>query len=260
MPRTHPLVAFARRHKRGLTILGSLIALFVLVNYVLLPVYVNHGSRLEVPRVIGMTFEVAAAALDSAGLQSVDAGTRPDPTYPAGAVIFQNPLPGAIVKEGRRVYLTISGGEALVSVPLLRGKSLRDARFALERNGLKLGEAAYEYSETFPENTIIDQSRIADSRVGRGSSVRVTVSRGRTMSQIPVPAVVGKTLAEAEKVLAAAGLKIGIVTYQPSFDLLPNTVVDQFPRAGDPVSPGHEIDLFVVKVGKPVEEIQPPTQ
>jgi beta-lactam-binding protein with PASTA domain len=72
--------------------------------------------------------------------------------------------------------------------------------------------------------------------------------------------VVGKTLAEAEKILAATGLKVGIVTYQPSFDLLPNTVVDQFPRAGDPVTPGQEIDLFVVKVGKPTDEIQPPTE
>jgi serine/threonine-protein kinase len=238
----------------------SLVALFLAMNYVVLPVYVNHGSRLEVPRVVGLTLDAAKGSLDSAGLQAVDAGTRPDPTYPAGAVVFQNPLPGAIVKEGRRVYLTVSGGEPLVSVPLLRGKSVRDARFALERNGLKLGEAVYEYSETFPENTIIDQSRVADSRVSRGSFVRVTVSRGRSLSQIPVPSVVGKTLAEAEKILAATGLKVGIVTYQPSFDLLPNTVVDQFPRAGDPVTPGQEIDLFVVKVGKPTDEIQPPTE
>jgi beta-lactam-binding protein with PASTA domain len=258
MARTGSLVRFSRKHRKGLLILASLFALFLLMNYIALPVYVNHGSRLVVPRVVGMTMEQAKNTLDSASLQAVESETRPDPRYPAGTVIHQNPFPGAVVKDGRRIYLTISGGEQQVTVPLLRGKSVRDARFALERNGLKLGAITYEYSETFPENTIIDQTFSADARIARGATVQVTVSRGRSLDKIPVPSVVGKTLSEAQKILSEAGLKIGIITYQPSFDLLPNTVVDQFPRPDETAKSGQEIDLFVVKVGKPTEEIEPP--
>jgi serine/threonine-protein kinase len=138
---------------------------------------------------------------------------------------------------------------------LLRGKSVRDARFALERNGLKLGATTYDYSESFPENTIIDQSAAADSRIPKGAFIGVTVSKGRASQEITVPSVVGKSLSEAETILKTAGLKVGIVTSQPSFELLPNTVVDQFPRAGEPAKVGQEIDLFVVRVGKPKEEI-----
>ncbi len=252
------LLTPTKRKIRALWILGSLLALFLLFNYVLLPMYVNHGSRHTVPRVIGLPAEEAKTVLDTAKLVAIQGETRPDPSYPAGTVTAQNPLPGAIVKEGRRVYLSISGGEVLVGVPVLRGKSTRDARFALERNGLKLGDIGYEFSDTFPENTIIDQSVRADAKVNRGTLVGVIVSRGRGDQEIAVPSLIGKTLTEAEKILQASGLKVGIVTSQPSFELLPNTIVDQFPRPGENAKVGTEVDLFVVKVGKPTDEIRKP--
>jgi serine/threonine-protein kinase len=245
-----------RKYPRISWTLTGLLLLFLTLNYVALPIYVNHGSRLSVPRVVGLTVEEASAQLSGSSLVPVQAETRPDPNHPAGVVVYQNPLPGAVVKEGRRVYLTVSGGEIMVPVPLLRGKSLRDARFALERQGLRLGAIAYDFSETFPENTIIDQTVQADARVTKGKPVGVTVSKGKGDQEIAIPNVVGKTLTEAERALKGVGLKIGIVTAQPSFDLLPNTVVDQFPRAGETGKAGQEIDLFIVKAGRPTEEIK----
>jgi beta-lactam-binding protein with PASTA domain len=51
---------------------------------------------------------------------------------------------------------------------------------------------------------------------------------------------------------------VGNITYQLSYELIPNTVVEQFPRAGETVTGGQKVDLFVVKVGRPTEEIQVP--
>jgi serine/threonine-protein kinase len=110
----------------------------------------------------------------------------------------------------------------------------------------------------FPENTIIDQSIRADTKVPKGTKVSITVSQGKLTEATSVPQLAGKTLSEAEKILAGAGLRLGNVTYQQSFDLLPNTVVDQFPRVGEPIQLGQKVDLFVVQVGKPTEEIQIP--
>ncbi len=253
-----PLTRFAQKHRKGLLILGGFIGFFILVNYIILPIYVNQGSRLAVPRVVGLTLDQAKSTLDSARMQAIEAESRPDPAHPAGTVISQMPLPGAVVKEGRRIYLAVSGGEVMVAVPLLRGKSTRDARFALERNGLRLGSVGSDYSESFPENTVMDQSVPAERKLAKGSVVGITVSRGKSLQETSIPLVVGKTLAEAQKLLTSAGLKVGIVTYQPGFDLLPNTVVDQFPRAGEPGRPGQEVDLFVVKVGQPSVEFKSP--
>jgi serine/threonine-protein kinase len=91
----------------------------------------------------------------------------------------------------------------------------------------------------------------------RGARVNITVSSGATAAGgVSVPDLVGKTVTEAEKALQAQGLNVGNITYQLSYELIPNTVVEQFPRAGESVPPGKKIDLFVVKVGRPTEEIQ----
>ncbi len=255
MPARFPL-AFFRRHAILSWTLGAFLGLCLLLNYVILPLYVNHGSRQSVPAVVGLPLDRARGVLDSASLVAVESDTRPDPDLPAGVVVSQNPAASSMVKEGRRVYLTISGGEAQVFVPLLRGRSMREARFTLERHGLRLGEVTYVPSEEFPDNTIVDQSSSADAKIPKGSRVSITVSSGSATGETTVPAVGGKSMGEAEKILQAAGLRRGQVTYQSSFDLVPNTVVDQFPRAGEPAKRGDAVDLFVVTPGRPAEEIQ----
>ena len=210
-----------------------------------------------VPSVVGMPLSDAQQALRLNGLEAVEADTLPDSRIATGSVLSQNPLPEAVVKSGRRIYLTISGGEPTARVPQLRGRSARDAKFSLERSGLTLGRVVYATSELYPENTIIDQSVEQGSNVAKGSSIGITVSQGRALGQTPVPDIVGKSVSEAERLLSQRGLKLGNIAYQSSFDLLPNTVVDQFPRAGDSVAVGHAIDLFVIKAGRPKEEIEP---
>ncbi|HTY02023.1 MAG TPA: PASTA domain-containing protein [Bacteroidota bacterium] len=235
------------------------IVFLLLLNYIILPFIVKHGKTLSVPAVVGIPVDSAKLTLSGNGLVAVEAETRPDPDYPAGTVTSQNPVPGSIVKQGRHVYLTISGGEGQVFVPSLRGRTLRDARFALERYGLRMGGVSFATSPTFPENTIIDQTVAQNTRVQRGAEVGVVVSMGTDSLQIVVPQVTGKSTTEAERILMAAGLKIGNVTLQPNFDLLPNSVVDQFPRAGERAARGQAVDLFVVQAGsRPTEEIQPP--
>jgi serine/threonine-protein kinase len=236
----------------------SALGLFVLLNSFVLPWYVNHGETQHVPNVVRLTLDSAKNVLQSQDLVPVEAETRPDPRAPAGTVVGQNPEPDAVVKNGRRVYLTISGGESQVLVPALRGRSVRDAKFTLERTGLRLGDVQYSASDAYPEGTIIDQSVQAGLKVTKGVYIRVVVSRGKELQQTTVPDFTGKTLAEVERMIIQQGLKLGNITYQASFDLIPNTVVDQFPRGGDSVPKGQAIDLFVIKAGKPREEIEHP--
>jgi serine/threonine-protein kinase len=172
--------------------------------------------------------------------------------------VLQNPPADAVVKHGRRIYLTVSGGEVEVTVPSLRGRSLRDARFALERNGLTLGSIGHDTSALYPANTVMTQSIPPNQKATKGSVVSVTISKGGLLPECVVPNVVGVILSEAERQLAAAGVSPGKISYQPSADLLPNTVIDQYPRAGETVARGHAVDLFVTRAGTPVDEIPLP--
>jgi len=152
----------------------------------------------------------------------------------------------------------MSGGEVQVVVPALRGRSVRDAKFTLERSGLRMGDVPYAASNAYPVGTIVDQSVQPGLKVSKGTAVTISVSRGKELQEASVPDFTGKTVSEVERIIAQQGLKLGNITYQASFDLIPNTVVDQFPRAGESVPQGQAIDLFVIKAGKPHEEIQVP--
>ncbi|MDH4070594.1 MAG: PASTA domain-containing protein [Ignavibacteria bacterium] len=228
---------------------GGLVLLFLLFDFVVMPWYVDLGTTQEVPSVTGQPLVEAQGLLTQSGLQPVESETKSDPRAPIGTVVAQNPQAGALVKPGRRIYLTVSGGEQLVEVPSLRGLSLRDARFALERVGLHLGFVGHEISDTFFANTIIDQSIHHGGKTARGSNVHVTVSQGKDPGDRVVPDLTGKTVSEAEKMLAAEGFQVGRVTYQTGMNLVPNTVIDQYPRAGEAAGTTKSVDLFVARLG-----------
>lgn len=238
----------SRRAKKTYLAIAILVVTFFVFDDFLMPLYVNHGGTLEVPDVTGMPFEQASQFLDSVGLEPRQGYVRSDPNHPEGTVLQQNPLAFSTVKSGRRIYLTVSGGEPLVEVPSLKGRSIRDARFKLETRGLELGAVAYKPSVDFPENTIIEQNISPGSRIRQGSRIAVVVSQGPSADRIAVPKVTGKSLVEAERMIKQRNFKVGQITYQASSEFLPNTVIDQYPRGGDLVSVGQAIDLFVVQV------------
>lgn len=222
------------------------ITLFVLDSFVL-PWYVNRGGTRVVPNVIGLKEEEAINVLQELQLQPKRGEVRPDNKYPEGYVVMQNPLSDQIVKTDRRVYLTISGGEQLVLVPALRGKTLRDSKFSLDRVGLRQGGIVYQTSTEFPEGTIITQDIPPGNKVKKFSYVGITVSAGESIDSIFVPSLLGKTLTEAQKILKDKGLKLGNITYQINTELLPNTVIDQLPRENEIVTFKKEVDLFVAQ-------------
>ncbi|MCU0452138.1 MAG: PASTA domain-containing protein [Bacteroidetes bacterium] len=243
---------FTRERLRRLAIVsGLLVAVFFLVDDVIMPLYTAQGRTTMVPSVLGLTVDEAKEAIRKAGLEPREAETRPDKAYKVGTVAFQNPPPQATVKYGRGVYLTISGGEVLVMVPALRGKSLREATFSLERVGLRIGEVRYEPSDEIFMNTIISQTIDAERKVRAGSAIGVLVSQGKVGEQRAVPNLTGRSLNEARKLLLQAGFVVGSISYQASLDLLPNTIIDQYPRPAEMARYGQMIDLFVAQRVEP---------
>jgi eukaryotic-like serine/threonine-protein kinase len=221
--------------------------LVVLIDNFIMPSYVQRGKTTTVPDVIGLPIGEAKKKLLDIGLEPKEAEYKTDKRYKIGTVILQNPNAESEVKYGRGVYLTISGGEELVDVPNVRGKSIREAAFNLERCGLKLGFISYEPSEDIFPNTIIRQEIQPNNKVTSGSQIDVIVSQGRSTDMRLVPDVSSKTLTEAEKVLTNRGFRIGKITYQINLDLLPNTILEQYPRAGVLMQLGTVIDLIVAQ-------------
>ena len=217
----------------------------LIMNYIVMPWYVYSPEK-PVPKVLGMSAADAVNVLKNSDLTPVISDTTFDEKYPRGSVIYQRPNAGETVKVGRRIYLFISGGEPSINVPVLTGKSINDAKFALERIGLYLGKIDSAAS-TNPEDMIFDQQFPPGTPLKKGDYVGVTLSIGNNPGGIMVPNLIGKSLSEAEKILADSTLKVGKINYQPSVSLLPNTVLDQYPSVGNKVSQGSAVDLFLTK-------------
>jgi serine/threonine-protein kinase len=238
--------------KKILIGLGIFIVFGFIMNLVVMPWYVSSSNR-QVPSVIGIKSDDAMGILKDADLDPVVSDTTYDEKLPKGTIIYQRPNANETVKKGRRVYLFVSGGEPVVPVPSLTGKNLADAIFALERVGLHLGRVDSLASDS-PINMVIRQQYSIGTPLKKGDYVGVSLSLGPVVGNITVPNLIGKSLAEAEKILADSSLKVGKINYQVSYSLLPNTILDQYPIQGNKVNAGDTIDLFVTKPADQKEE------
>ena len=235
--------------------LGGILAFILIMDNLILPWYVS-SPEVKVPKVVGMKEDDAVRILKDADLSPIVSDTTFEEKVPKGSVIVQKPMTGEMVKTGRRVYIFISGGEPYVSVPILKGRSLNQAKLALERVGLKVGNVSEIPSEN-PKGVIFDQQFANGTSIRKGESVGITISIGVVAEgDITVPDLIGKSLTEAEKLLADSTLKVGKINYQSSFSLLPNTILDQYPSKGNKVNKGTVVDLFVTKSGNETKVIE----
>lgn len=241
----HPIV------KKILIGFGIFVAVILILDNIILPMYVSSPETV-VPGVVGMTEADAIRTLKSEDFHPTIADTVYGVSLAPGKIFMQKPEAGKVVKEGRSIFLFLSGGEQTVNVPLLIGKSVLDARLALERIGLKLG-AIDEAVSSQPKDMIFDQQFAEGTKLKKGQMVGVSVSMGKGYGDIEVPDLIGKSLTEAKNILSKSSLTIGKINFQISNTLLPNTILDQYPAPGNKLNPGESVDLFVTKEGS-VEE------
>lgn len=227
-------------------ILVFLLVIFLIFNNLIMPWYVKHAELVTVPEVTGLNFLDAKRVLEDSGLEVKQGDVRYDESKPVGLVLDQSPGKSENVKKGRRVYLTICGGEQLMEVPRLVGKSERDAKFTLEQRNLKVGEIVRKFTTEQPEDRVISQIIQPGSKVKRFTKVDLIISNGPVLGDIVVPDVVGKKLSDAKKLLEEKKLRTGKITYQPS-DITPGLVIDQYPKRDKSAKDNTPVDLIVSK-------------
>jgi len=231
-------------------IFGVLLIIYLLFDRMIMPVYTRHGQSILVPDLTNLVYEDARTRLENMDLQIVEETKKYDTSnqFPIGVIMGQNPRVGTTVKKGRRIYVIVSKGEPVIEMPQLTHRSERNAIFMIKNLGLELGNVTYGHSDIYPEGVVVDQSIPQAAEVKLGASVDIAVSLGRFPDQFVVPSLIGRSLADAKKIIAQAGLSVGEITYQETSDLLPETVIDQSLKADEEVNRGDAIDLVVSKI------------
>lgn len=203
----------------------------------------NSSDMVEVPEVLGMTKEDAIKALNKLGL-GYKAVTQSSDTVAEDCVISQGNVGGSKVEKNSQIVLTISTGKENkeVTVPNVKGKSEQEAKEAIEAANL-VASVDYQYSDSVEAGNVIKYS--PSGSVAEGSTVTIHVSRGKKVTNVSVPNVLGMSESLASQTLDSANLKV-TVKYETSSKAEYGTVTSQTPySAGDSVPSGTTITIYV---------------
>ncbi|HEX3535070.1 MAG TPA: PASTA domain-containing protein [Gemmatimonadaceae bacterium] len=194
------------------------------------------------PKVVGKTFEDASAILQKTGFVAQQGETRFHKTIAANIVLQQDPPAGSRQKRGTTVVLALSGGQKSAEVPVTTNMSQQQARIAIENTGLTMGSVTEQLSDS-PRGLVVSSSPPAGTKVDLPGTVDIVLSKGP--ATIQVPDLYGRSVGEARSMIEQLGLRIAGISRDTSSLQPENTIIRQFPAAGQTVSAGGPVSLTV---------------
>ncbi|NQV30532.1 MAG: PASTA domain-containing protein [Candidatus Marinimicrobia bacterium] len=225
--------------------IGILFAL--LLNSVILPLYVNWNNEIRVPSLTHTDLVKATNILSDRDLEWTIKDTIYRRDMPSQFIMDQYPEAGQMVKENRRIQLTINLPPAKLEMPDLVAITERQATIALDRIGLLLVETLKDSSDLFEKTVVIKQSVAAGLPVAPGDSITLTVSLGKRNLKKIMPNLLNKGIDEAVRLLEINGFTVGKIQQTQNSQLLPNTVVTQSEASGKefPKERAVTVDLMI---------------
>lgn len=249
------LLTYGKFYRLVAIVIVILVVLGGLANYMILPAYTNYNEGVTVPDITKLSVTEAQKRLHAIGLRDSVVDRRYNAAFPANYVIDQTPSPALIVKPNRLIYLTVnSSNTPKVIVPDVTNMSLRNAELQLKNYGLTVGNVSYVAAPY--KNTVIRQSVAEGTSVERGAIISLTVSDGYGIEKVPVPALEGLRLYEAQAALRNVGLRIGEIRFKGTNDIEPNIVMEYSPATADSLVEGTKINLVVSEQGSTQEETE----
>lgn len=239
----------------NLLICITLVIVMVVGAMIFLNVVTKHNQELVVPDFSYMTVAEAEAEAAKVGMRVEVTDSVYAKRMKKGAVRDQNPAPGAKVKEGRRIALTINALNAKkVTMPNLVGLSMRQALAELQSRGLLAGKLIYV--DDMATNNVLRQLQ-GNKEIAPGKTVEsdtvidlVLGLNPETDASTYVPDVVGKRYMSAVDAVHKQSLNVKTLRFDASVkdydDSLNAVVYRQSPDASrNPVSLGNDVSLYL---------------
>ena len=239
--------AFIAKHKIISTIIGLIILFALTIAITSFAFDVATPKDVLIPDLVGLSLDEAKSKIEESKLEIEVEEERYDATIEAGKIISQDPIykENYKIKEKSKIKVIVSLGLKIVKVPKVTGKTLEEAKELLEEQDLivvveeepsKKIEAGYVISQDVPEN----------AEIGAGSTVTITVSTGIEKSL--VPNLMGKTEADAKKMIEEAGLTLATTLTAEDTTKDSGVVLKQSLNAGDTVEKGSKITITINKI------------
>lgn len=177
--------------------------------------------------------------------------------HAAPGLSFPSVLPSSrLLRDGGLVLLTFAAGYAIAALwispssvlggdhptPRVLGLVEAEARKKLTEQGFHVRLEGERASPAIPRGAVVWQDPPPGMVLAPNTTVQIVVSTGP--APVTVPDVIGLALSSAEKIITAAGVKVGTVdTVQTSGE--PGIVIATRPGAGNGRPRGAAVDLVV---------------
>lgn len=217
----------------------AVVALSVIAHFI----FNRNREVLPVPDIVNMTVVEAQAALEEKGFE-VELEERYGNAVKPGTVMEQSPKAGEKRKQGSTIYLTISKGAELKTVPEIIGMSLSKAENLLKDEGYAIGKITKKFDSSKTVGIVLEQFPKAMDKAPKGSKINLVVNEGEKT----VPNVVGQKLATAKQLLEKEGLVVGSTNYTKN-QADKDTVLSTDPVPGSHLSEGAKVNLTLSSGG-----------
>ena len=185
------IISFLRSKEflKQLALAGAAIVVLTIILMKWLNITTNHGDFETVPDLTGKSISMAEKALSENNLvMQIQDSANFNPKYPKFAVIEQDPLPGAKVKEDRKIYLTLNpSGYNKILVPDLTERTFRQAKPTLEALGFKIG--AITYTNNIGKDVVLKMTHKGkeihpDTKLPKTSVIDFVLGNGNRPSEV----------------------------------------------------------------------------
>lgn len=174
-----------------------------------------HGEEIGVPDFRGYQIDNIGEILERKKLRMEVVDSLYDRVLEPGAIIQQDPEPGSMVKENRRIYFTINSHSApMVKIPPLIDQSKRQALATLEILELEVENVVYKVS--LYDGLVLDvlyegQSVAEGADIPLGSSVELIIGESNDLPRVSMPNLIGLRMDQVDSVLNSYSLSKGMI-------------------------------------------------
>ncbi|HRO09498.1 MAG TPA: PASTA domain-containing protein [Saprospiraceae bacterium] len=238
-----------------LLILSVFVVLLLLIQWSL-RIYTHHGQKLELPDFIGKSLTDAEGLSELHDFQIVVSDSIFIIGKKGGIVTDQNPKPGSMVKENRKIYVTVTKfikeTVRVADLPTLYGNAFEQKKTELKYRDIDCVVKSYAYDPGEPNHIlevyyngqliVSKDGRMDNVVIEKGSVLECVVSR-RDGGDVTIPNLRCKDLDEARFILESSKLQLGdivnkgdesgvlyIIAQSPPYDGISNI------KMGDKVS------------------------
>lgn len=132
----------------------------------------------------GIVAQKADDIVKNSKLRVADVREVYNETVPKGYIISQLPFAGSEVREGRRLYITVSRGIEKITVPYVIGKLERVAWIDIMRLGFNIGNIEYVERDDKPDGVVLAQYPHYGVNLPYGATINLIVSQAPPEAEI----------------------------------------------------------------------------